>query len=65
MSQNPLQTLSQFLREVQAEGMKVAWPDRRQTMTGTTAVVVFVIIMASFLGLTDFLISKLMNSLLN
>ena len=65
MSQNPLQTLTQFLREVQAEGMNVAWPDRRQTTTGTTAVVVFVVIMASFLGLTDFLISKLMNSLLN
>ena len=65
MSQNPLQTLTQFLQEVRAEGQKVAWPDRRQTTAGTTAVVVFVVIMASFLGLTDFLISKLMNSLLN
>jgi len=40
---NPLE----FLQEVRAEGAKVTWPTRRETLI-TTALVIFMVLVASF-----------------
>lgn len=53
-----------FLREVKVELKKVTWPTRKQT-TGTTIVVIlFVFVVAAFLGLFDLGLSKLVQVVL-
>lgn len=55
---------AEFFREVKVELKKVVWPTRKQT-TGTTAVViVFVFIVAVFLGVFDYSLSKLVQVVL-
>ena len=49
----------QFLREVRMELKKVTWPSRRQTVGSTVVVIVFVIMVAAYLGLTDKLLSSI------
>lgn len=43
----------QFLREVKVELKKVTWPSRKQASGSTVVMIIFVLIIASFLGLTD------------
>ncbi len=43
----------QFLREVKTELKKVAWPSRKDTLSGTAVVLVAVFIIALFLGIVD------------
>lgn len=54
----------QFLREVQAELKKVTWPNRKQTAGATVVVIILVFIIASFLGLVDVTLSKLVQIVL-
>lgn len=49
----------QFLREVRMELKKVTWPSRRQTVGSTVVVIVFVLMVAAYLGLTDKLLSSI------
>lgn len=54
-----LEKAKQFLREVVAEGKKVSW-STKQEFIGATIVVVFAILVISlFIGLVDFVLSKL------
>ena len=54
----------EFFREVKVELNKVTWPTRKQT-TGTTVVVIlFVFVVAAFLGLFDYSLSKLVQLVL-
>ena len=50
-----------FLREVVVEGKKVTWPDKRQTILATVAVVVFVLVSAGYLALADYIISLMLK----
>jgi preprotein translocase subunit SecE len=43
-----------FFREVVAELRKVIWPNRKQMVTYTTVVLVFVVFMVAFIGGLDF-----------
>jgi preprotein translocase subunit SecE len=54
----------QFLREVRVELKKVTWPNRKQTAASTVVVIVLVFIIAAFLGLVDFSLSKLVQVVL-
>jgi preprotein translocase subunit SecE len=45
--------LVNFVREVFAELQKVIWPTRKELLTYTTVVIVFVTIMLTFVGLLD------------
>ncbi len=47
----------QFLKEVKAEGKKVTWPTRRETIISTIAVFIMVILMSMFLYFADQIIS--------
>ncbi|MET9212051.1 MULTISPECIES: preprotein translocase subunit SecE [unclassified Nocardia] len=46
---NPFKRLIKFLREVIAELRKVIWPNRKQMVTYTTVVLVFVVFMVAFI----------------
>ena len=50
-----------FLREVKVELGKVTWPSRKQTVGSTVVVLVFVFVIALFLGLIDIVLSSLVR----
>lgn len=52
-SRNPFKRLLQFLREVVAELRKVIWPNRKQMITYTSVVLVFVVFMVAFISGMD------------
>ncbi len=63
-SGNVFNRAAEFIREVKIELKKVTWPTRKQT-TGTTIVVIlFVFVVAAFLGLFDYSLSKLVQVVL-
>jgi preprotein translocase subunit SecE len=47
-----------FIREVVAELRKVIWPTRKELITYTTVVVVFVVVMLTIVGLLDYGFAK-------
>jgi len=53
-----------FFREVKVELKKVTWPTRKQTTGTTIVVIVFVFVVAAFLGLFDYGLSKLVQVVL-
>lgn len=62
--QNSFQKAMEFFREVKVELKKVTWPTRKQTTGTTIVVIVFVFVVAAFLGLFDFGLSKLVQVVL-
>jgi len=58
------ETAKQFLREVRTELKKVTWPSRKDALSGTLVVLVAVFIIAIFLGIVDFWLSRLIKLLL-
>ncbi len=61
---NFIQKGIQFFREVRIELKKVTWPTRKQTINSTVVIIIFVFIIAAFLGLVDFGLSKLVQIVL-
>ncbi len=61
---NVIQKGLQFFKEVRVELKKVTWPNRKQTAGSTVVVIILVFIIASFLGLVDFGLSKLVQVVL-
>ena len=54
----------QFFREVKVELTKVTWPSKKQTIGSTAVVIVFVFVIAFFLGLVDIGLSNLIRLIL-
>jgi len=54
-----IKNMSQFLKEVQLELSKVAWPKFDEFVGSTIVVLVLVFIFSVYLGLIDFGMSKL------
>jgi preprotein translocase subunit SecE len=50
-----------FLRGSWRELQRVQWPDRRQVGQATAVTIGFVIVAGAFLGLADFLASKIVD----
>lgn len=48
-----------FLKEVQGELAKVAWPTREQTIRYTILVLIVAVVVGAFLGGLDFVLTKL------
>ncbi|MCF8093463.1 MAG: preprotein translocase subunit SecE [Desulfotignum sp.] len=59
-----IQNAVEFLREVKVELKKVTWPTRKQTTGTTIVVIIFVFVVAVFLGLFDYSLSKLVQVVL-
>jgi preprotein translocase subunit SecE len=56
--ENIFKRLRRFLREVIAELRKVIWPNRKQMITYTSVVLVFVVFMVAFIGVLDLAVIK-------
>ena len=54
-----------FLRDVQSEAKRVTWLDLRQTAAQTAVALVFVFIIAIYLGLVDLGLSRLIGYILD
>jgi len=54
----------QFMKEVKSELKKVVWPTRKDTIASTSVVVILVLIIALFLGLVDFGLSRVIRIIL-
>jgi len=67
MTEKPTSMLSQsrrYLSEVQGEFNKITWPPQAETVNGTISVLVIVVLVATFLGVVDFALSRLMQRVL-
>lgn len=53
-----------FLNDVQSEFRKITWPPQQEMVNGTVAVLVIVVVMATFLGIVDFGLSRMMQMVL-
>ncbi|WP_067716515.1 preprotein translocase subunit SecE [Nocardia yamanashiensis] len=58
---NPFKRLVKFLKEVVSELRKVIWPNRKQMVTYTSVVLVFVIFMVAFISGLDLAFIKGVN----
>ena len=47
----------EFLKDVQVESAKVSWPSRNELRDSTIVVIVTVLIVATFIGIVDRLLS--------
>lgn len=53
--------IRQFLREVRAEMEKVTWPGRDEVRAATIIIIVLVLILAAFIGVVDFIVSRVLG----
>ncbi|UCB57129.1 MAG: preprotein translocase subunit SecE [Candidatus Omnitrophota bacterium] len=53
--------LSRFLSEVKSELKKVSWSTKKELIGSTGIVIVTVSLLALFIGVVDFVISRLVN----
>ena len=54
-----------FLQEFKTEMKKVTWPGRKDTVASTAVVIVTVLVIVIFLGLVDFALGKVVQSILS
>ena len=55
---------AEFLTQVKAEGKKISWPSRQETITSTIAVFIMVFIASIFLYFADQIIAVIVNFIL-
>jgi preprotein translocase subunit SecE len=54
----------QYLTEVQAEYKKITWPPQKEAIAGTIGVVTIVVIVTTVLAIVDFILSRIMQYVL-
>ena len=54
----------EFLAQVRAEGEKVTWPTRKETLVTSAMVFVMVVVASAFFLFTDFVLQKLVGLVL-
>ncbi len=54
-----------FFKEVEVETKRISWPSLKESIRSTGAVIVISIVLASFLGLIDFLFSLIVKHVLS
>ncbi len=54
----------QFFREVKVELKKVTWPSKRELIGSTIVTIIFVFIVAFYLGVIDFIYTTIIGKLL-
>ncbi len=59
-----LQQAITFLREVRAELNRVTWPTREAVIGGTVAVIVLSLILVIYMGIVDFIVTKILGFLM-
>jgi preprotein translocase subunit SecE len=57
--------VKEFFQEVKAELGRVTWPVRKETFATTWVVVVIVVLISFYLGVSDLILTKLMRLVLS
>jgi preprotein translocase subunit SecE len=57
-ARGPFARLALFYRQVIAELRKVIWPTRKELVTYTTVVLVFVVVVTTYVGVIDLAVAK-------
>lgn len=57
--QNPVTVVTKYVNESRIELKKVTWPTREQVVAGTVVVFVIVLIVSIYIGIMDYIFSKL------
>jgi len=60
-----LRRLVEFLKEAWQELKKVYWPSRKETYAATLVVIILVLIMAFYLALIDFTLTRVVQAILS
>jgi preprotein translocase subunit SecE len=63
-STNLITRTRQYVGEVQGEFNKITWPPQTETLNGTVSVLIIVFLVATFLGIVDFGLSRVMQMVL-
>jgi preprotein translocase subunit SecE len=56
--------LKDYFKEVYLETKRVTWPSRKDTLKGTYVILITVVVAATFLGIVDVTVGKLIRALL-
>jgi len=56
-----LKRIKQFSSEVKSEFNKIAWPDKKHTVSSTGVVLMLVLLISIYLGTVDLLLGKLIS----
>jgi preprotein translocase subunit SecE len=67
MDMNPVSWVKdshQYLTEVQAEYKKITWPPQKEAIAGTIGVLTIVVIVTTVLAIVDFILSRIMQYVL-
>ena len=59
-----LNSIRKFFSEVRAEMQKVTWPTREEVMGSTGVVLMTMLILSTFIGISDFVLSHGLSVLL-
>lgn len=59
-----MQKISKYFRDSWTELQKVTWPNRKQAVKLTAAVLIFSIVFAAFIALLDTLFSNMLQKLI-
>jgi preprotein translocase subunit SecE len=61
---NPINALTEYVKDVRVEMSKVSWPTRKELQESTLVVIVMVIIVSIFIGIVDRVLSLAFESLI-
>ena len=59
------QDLRVFFEQAKVELKKVVWPDKQETISTSSAVLLLVVVMAFFLGIVDLALTKIIAAVLS
>ena len=59
-----VEKIKRFFNEVVAEVKKVTWPNKKELLGATIVVIIAVLLTTVFIGLADFVISKVLGFLI-
>ena len=59
-----IELVKDYFREVYMEGKRITWPSRKDALKGTYVVLITTVVAATFLGIVDVGLAKLVQTLL-
>jgi preprotein translocase subunit SecE len=60
-----LQEFRDFFEKAKLELKKVVWPDKQETISTSSAVLMLVVVLAFFLGIVDLVLTKIIAAILS
>jgi preprotein translocase subunit SecE len=61
---NPINALTEYVKDVRIEMSKVSWPTRKELQESTLVVIVMVVIVSIFIGIVDRALSLAFEALI-